>query len=107
MSDFNDWLIWVQEQLPEYGIEISEEVAMEIAKDLVFNAQHLNSMSFEMRGGKSSTPSVDYERLYRKEKDRADALEKENHVFLNSVCQRRKVSPDQVRIENDTVMIYM
>ena len=106
MSNSDDWLIWVQEQLPEYGIEVSDEVAKEMAEDLAFNAQHLNSMSFEMRGGKSSTPSVDYERLYRKEKARADALENENRVFLNSVCQRRNVSPDQVRIENDTVMIY-
>ena len=100
------WLIWVQEQLPEYGIEVSDEVAIEMAEDLAHSAQEINSMSFEMCGGRSSTPSIDYERLYRKEKARADTLENENLVFLNSVCQRRNVSPDQVRIEDNSVMIY-
>jgi len=101
------WLIWVNEQLPEYiGFSLDKEKQIEMAKELYNNADCISDMGFEMRGGRSSLPEIDYKRLYEIEKAKNEALEKENAVYLNSVCRRNNADKSQVRIESDSVMIY-
>ena len=100
------WEIWAIEQLPEYfNIQVSDELAKEIATDLEYTAHMENEMSFQMRGGISSK-SVDYEKLYRQQKERADELERTNNIYLSNICKGRGVTPNQVRIEKEEVIIY-
>lgn len=103
----DDWLIWVNECLPEYiGFSLDKEKQIEMAKDLYNNASCISDMGFEMRGGRSSAPAIDYKNLYEIEKAKNEVLEKENNVYLNSVCRRNNVDQSQVRIEHESVMIY-
>lgn len=103
----DEWLIWVNEQLPGYiGVSLDKEKQLEMAKDLYNNASCISDMCFEMRGGRSSAPEIDYKKLYEIEKAKNESLEKENSVYLNSVCKRNNVDRSQVRIEQDSVMIY-
>lgn len=101
------WLIWVNEQLPEYiGLSLDKEKQIEMAKDLYNNASCISDMGFEMRGGRSFAPEIDYKKLYEIEKAKNESLEKENAIYLSSVCKRNNVNQSQVRIEQDSVMIY-
>jgi hypothetical protein len=102
----DEWLIWVNECLPEYiGVSLPEEKQIEMAKDLHNSSQCLADMRFEMCGGRSSKPEIDYKKLYEIEKSKNETLENENRIYLGSVCRRNKVEPSDVYFEGDSVMI--
>lgn len=101
----NEWLIFVNEVLPEFGIILSPDKARELAKVMYENDQNISDMEYESHGGNSTT-EIDYKKLYEIEKDKNSRLEHANKIYLNSICRRNHVSAAQVSLEDDSVFIY-
>jgi hypothetical protein len=70
------------------------------------NAECISDISYDMRGGRSSEPTIDYETLYRSAVHEIESLKHDNDVFRTSVAHRRNVNVRDVKIENDKVMVY-
>lgn len=101
-----EWIICLEECLPDFGITLDCDKIAKLAKIMQDNASCLSDMSFEMRGGGSAKPKIDYKSLYEQTKKQLETVEKENGIFRQSVANRRNVDISSVRIENDTVMVY-
>lgn len=102
----NEWIICLEECLPDFNINIDAESIAKLAKVMKENASCISDMSFEMSGGRSVKPEPDYKLLYEQTKSQLEAVEKENGIFRRSVANRRHVDVSSVRIEQDTVMVY-
>lgn len=101
-----DWKIFLGEILGDFGVELSSDQLAAFAEACVTHQSCMSDMAYEMCGGRSSTPAVDYEKLYKAAQHKLEVLEQENAVYLQSVCSRRNVEPHQVRIEGDSVIVY-
>ena len=102
----DSWVICLEECLPDFGINLDANKIRELAKILKDNASIISSMEFEMCGGRNSLKEPDYKLLYKQTKDELDILKHENTIFRKSVAKRRNVDVNDVRIEDDSVMIY-
>jgi hypothetical protein len=101
-----EWIICLEECLPDFGINLDSENIAKLAKIMQENASCISDMSFEMCGGGSAKSGTDYKNLYEQTKRRLEDAEKENGIFRQSVANRRNVDISSVRIENNTVMVY-
>jgi hypothetical protein len=102
----DDWIICLEECLPELGINLDADKMKELARTLKDHASCMLDMGFEMSGGRSVKTEIDYKQLYEQTKRKLELTEKENTVFINSVANRHHVDPSCIRIENDSVMVY-
>jgi len=101
-----EWIICLEECLPDFGINLDRDNIEKLAKVMQDNASCISDMGFEMRGGRSTKNEPDYKTLYERARSELSAVQHENDIFRNSVANRRKVDVSSVRIENDTVMVY-
>ena len=100
------WMECVEESLKEHGIPASIDVIRSIAVAMQENASALSDMSFYSTGGPSTTPAVDYEKLYRSTLAQLETYQREHKVLVESAARRNHVSPQEVSVEGDRVMIY-
>ena len=101
-----EWIICLEECLPDFGINLDSENIEKLAKVMQENASCISDMSYEMRGGRSTKQEPDYKTLYERSQKELSALKHENDVFRESVARRRNVDISNVIIENDIVMVY-
>ena len=101
-----EWIACLEECLPDFGINLSADQIEKLAKIMRDNAAFISDMCFEMRGGHCILDANDYQALYENTKNQLALLERENYIFRESVAKRRNVDLNDVRIENNTVMVY-
>jgi hypothetical protein len=101
-----DWIICLEECLPDFGINLGHDKIEELAKIMQENAACISDMLFEMRGGRSVEAKTDYKTLYEQAKREAAKERHENDVFRGSVARRHNVDISDVRIEHDSVIVH-
>lgn len=101
-----EWIICLEECLPDFGINLDRESIERLAKVMQYNASCISDMGFEMRGGRETETEPDYKALYERAQGELANIKHENDVFRNSVANRRNVDISSVRIEDDSVMVY-
>ena len=101
-----DWIICLEECLPDFGINLDRENIEKLAKVMQENASCISDMGYEMRGGRSTNQEPDYKAMCERLQNELASMKHENDIFRSSVAARRKVNVSSVRIENDTVMVY-
>ena len=101
-----EWIACLEECLPDFGINLSADQIEKLAKIMQDNAACISDMSFEMHGGRCLLETNDYKALYENTKNQLALLKRENNIFRHSVAKRRNVDIHDVRIEDDTVMVY-
>jgi hypothetical protein len=102
----DSWIICLEEVLPDFGINLDREKIIELAKIMEGNSGCISDMEYEMCGGRSSAPEIDYKALYRKTLDELESYKKENATFRESAARRNHTYAENVKIEDDRVMIY-
>lgn len=102
----DEWVICLEECLPEFGINLDREKIASLAKILQENASCIADLNYYKCGGTSFEKEIDYKALYMSKLDEVKILTHENNVFRNSVASRHKVSTNDVNIEYDTVIVY-
>lgn len=107
VKNMENWIICLEECLPDFGINLDREKIIELAKVMKHNADCISDNEYEMCGGRSSgEPVIDYAILYANACAELESLRNENEAFRNSVARRRNVDPSSVKIEHDRVMFY-
>jgi len=101
-----DWIICLEECLPDFGINLDRESIEKLAKVMQDNASCISDIGYEMRGGSSAKQEPDYKSMCERLQNELVSMRHENDIFRSSVANRRKVDVSSVRIENDTVMVY-
>ena len=101
-----EWIVCLEECLPEFGVNLDAQKIQKLAEILKENAQCIQGIGFEKYGGRSSKTEPDYKSLYEKLKKENERLQYENDIYRGSVAKRRKVDVTNVRIENDSVIYY-
>jgi len=94
------------ETLDDLDIQMDTDKISELAKSLACSIDTYSDMEFEMNGGRSAKPDVDYEDLSKKLQNKLNMCEAERDAYQKSVARRRNVDASCVRIEHGDVMIY-
>jgi len=96
------WIESVSCSLDEHNIKVPAETIEAIAKDML-NASECQGMAF----GYEAIPNpknAEIEEIKRKYEARIKELEARDYIFRQSVANRRGVKPENVYIENGSVM---
>lgn len=101
-----EWIICLEECLPDFGINLDRENIEKLAKVMKENASCISDMGYEMRGGRSTKQEPDYKAMCERLQNELVSIKHENDIFRSSVAKRHKVDVSSVSIEYDTVTVY-
>ena len=101
MSEY--WVACLEEILPDFGIELSDEKIKEFAEAVKNSADYLSEMSYYSTGGKKEV--IDYESKYKKLYDEYQDLKYKHDCYRKSVARRHNCDVKDIYIDSDKVMI--
>ena len=102
----NEWIIFLEECLPDFGINLDRENIEKLAMAMKENASCISDMGYEMLGGRSTKQEPNYKAMCERLQNELVSIKHENDIFRSSVATRRNVDISSVIIENDAVMVY-
>lgn len=95
----NDWVISLEECLPDFDIHLERCAIIELAKVMQANASLIADIEYEMRGGRATKQEPDYKTLYERTRSELMEMKRENDIFRASVATRRNVALSSVHTE--------